>query len=155
MAPRAEIADAIAAALGERGLDAVVAQPDQVESVIGFDAVIIGSGVYAGHWLEPAKRLIERETGALLARRVWLFSSGPLGDDGRRPIRPTSRRWSAGPGAWPSTVRRPSRTARIWVRRPRDRARREGTVWRLPRLAGHRRMGPEIADELRPMSVAS
>jgi menaquinone-dependent protoporphyrinogen oxidase len=84
----AEIAEAIGAALIECGLEVAVTKPDQVASLDGFDAAIIGSGVYAGRWLEPAKRLIERETEALLHRRVWLFSSGPLGGD-KPPTDPT------------------------------------------------------------------
>jgi hypothetical protein len=40
----------------------------------------IGSAVYAGHWLEPAKRLVERHRGSLSELPVWLFSSGPVGD---------------------------------------------------------------------------
>lgn len=36
--------------------------------------------VYAGHWLDPAKDLVNRSRDALAARPVWLFSSGPVGD---------------------------------------------------------------------------
>jgi menaquinone-dependent protoporphyrinogen oxidase len=36
--------------------------------------------VYAGHWLEPVKKLIEREASTLASKPVWLFSSGPIGD---------------------------------------------------------------------------
>jgi menaquinone-dependent protoporphyrinogen oxidase len=42
--------------------------------------VVLGSAVYAGHWLEPARELAERHAEALAARPVWLFSSGPVGD---------------------------------------------------------------------------
>ena len=42
--------------------------------------MVLGSAVYAGHWLKPAKELVEREAGALAQRPVWLFSSGPVGD---------------------------------------------------------------------------
>jgi menaquinone-dependent protoporphyrinogen oxidase len=41
---------------------------------------VIGSGVYAGRWLDAARRLIAREGDALATKPVWLFSSGPLGD---------------------------------------------------------------------------
>jgi menaquinone-dependent protoporphyrinogen oxidase len=51
-----------------------------VISVDGFDAAVIGSGVYAGRWLEPAKDLLERHREALARIPVWLFSSGPIGD---------------------------------------------------------------------------
>ncbi len=33
-----------------------------------------------GHWLGPAKELVNRSRDALTARPVWLFSSGPIGD---------------------------------------------------------------------------
>jgi menaquinone-dependent protoporphyrinogen oxidase len=76
----AEIAAAIAAVLGEQGLEARVLPPEQVEGVDGYDAVVVGSAVYAGHWLKPARELVERHAGALAGRPVWLFSSGPVGD---------------------------------------------------------------------------
>jgi menaquinone-dependent protoporphyrinogen oxidase len=56
---------------------------EQVSSVEGYDAVVFGSAVYAGRWLEPARELAERHAGALAARPVWLFSSGPVGDPPR------------------------------------------------------------------------
>ena len=75
-----EIAQAIAAVLGEHGLEVIVLPPEQVEEVEGYDAVVAGSAVYAGHWLKPAKELVERHAGGLAGRPVWLFSSGPVGD---------------------------------------------------------------------------
>jgi menaquinone-dependent protoporphyrinogen oxidase len=76
----AEIATAIAEVLGEHGLEATVVQPEQVEGVDGYDAVVVGSAVYAGHWLKPARELVERHAATLAGRPVWLFSSGPVGD---------------------------------------------------------------------------
>jgi hypothetical protein len=76
----AEIAAAIAEVLDEHGLEATMLPPDQVEEVDGYDAVVLGSAVYAGHWLKPARELVERHAGALASRPVWLFSSGPVGD---------------------------------------------------------------------------
>lgn len=74
----------IAAALGERlagnGLRVVVADAEVVDDLDGYDAVVLGSGVYAGHWLAAARTLVERLRGPLSARPLWLFSSGPLGD---------------------------------------------------------------------------
>lgn len=73
-----EIADAIAKGLEARGLDAhCVAIEDA--ALDGHDAVILGSAVYTGHWLEPARRFAEDNAAALAERPVWLFSSGPLG----------------------------------------------------------------------------
>jgi menaquinone-dependent protoporphyrinogen oxidase len=76
----AEIAQAIAEVLGEHGLEVTVLPPERVEEVDGYDAVVLGSAVYAGHWLKPARELVERHAGALAGRPVWLFSSGPVGD---------------------------------------------------------------------------
>jgi hypothetical protein len=77
----AEIAAAIGEGLGgEHGLDATVVPPEQVVTVAGYDAVVLGSAVCAGHWLAPAKELVDRAAGALAGKPVWLFSSGPVGD---------------------------------------------------------------------------
>jgi menaquinone-dependent protoporphyrinogen oxidase len=75
-----EIAAAIAEVLDEHGLEATVLPPEQVNGVDGYDAVVVGSAVYAGHWLKPARELVEQHAGALASRPVWLFSSGPVGD---------------------------------------------------------------------------
>ena len=75
-----EIAQAIGQVLNERGVDTTVLPPDQVEAVDDYEAVVLGSGVYAGHWLKPAKEFVDRNRNALAARPVWLFSSGPIGD---------------------------------------------------------------------------
>lgn len=79
-----EIARAIADALAREGIEAEVRRPEEVASVAAYDGIVLGSGVYAGRWLGPAKQLIERETAALATKPVWLFSSGPLGD----PLKP-------------------------------------------------------------------
>jgi menaquinone-dependent protoporphyrinogen oxidase len=75
-----EIAQAIGEVFTERGWDATVIPPDQVKAVERFDVVVLGSAVYAGHWLRPARELVDRSGDALAARPVWLFSSGPIGD---------------------------------------------------------------------------
>lgn len=76
----AEIAAAIGAEFADKGVPATVARPDEVTTLEGFDAAVIGSAVYAGRWLKPATRLIERHAAALTQIPVWLFSSGPIGD---------------------------------------------------------------------------
>ena len=76
----AEIASAIGETLTEAGLEAVVLTPDAVTTLDGYDAVILGSGIYVGHWMDTAKNLVERHSAALASRPVWLFSSGPIGE---------------------------------------------------------------------------
>jgi menaquinone-dependent protoporphyrinogen oxidase len=65
---------------GDHGLDAVVIPPEQVATIEGYDAVVLGSAVYAGHWLATARELVDRAGAALAGKPVWLFSSGPVGD---------------------------------------------------------------------------
>ncbi len=76
----AEMAAEIASVLAEAGIDPVVAPPDDVHSLDGFDAAVIGSAIYVGHWLAPARDLVERLLPELAERPVWFFSSGPVGD---------------------------------------------------------------------------
>lgn len=76
----AEMAREIAAVLTGAGLDAQVVPPDAVTSLADWDAVVIGSAVYLGHWLASARDLIDRFGPELAERPVWLFSSGPVGD---------------------------------------------------------------------------
>jgi menaquinone-dependent protoporphyrinogen oxidase len=78
----AEIAEEIGKELRAAFDDVVVdVRPaGQVSSVENYDAVVLGSGVYAGHWLEPARELAENHAEVLAARPTWLFSSGPIGD---------------------------------------------------------------------------
>lgn len=76
----AEIARRIGEVLSSAGIETDVRPPEQVTTVAPYDVVILGSGVYAGRWLQPARSLVERESAELAARKVWLFSSGPVGD---------------------------------------------------------------------------
>jgi menaquinone-dependent protoporphyrinogen oxidase len=76
----AEMAGWIGATLRESGLDVDVRRPQDVASLDGIDAVVLGSAVYAGRWLSPATKLVERVGPQFKARQTWLFSSGPAGD---------------------------------------------------------------------------
>jgi menaquinone-dependent protoporphyrinogen oxidase len=53
---------------------------EEVSSVEDYDAVVLGSAVYAGHWLKPARELAERHARVLSEKPTWLFSVGPIGD---------------------------------------------------------------------------
>jgi menaquinone-dependent protoporphyrinogen oxidase len=75
-----EVAASIGAVLQAAGLEVHVLRPADVSGMDGFDAAVIGSAVYVGRWLEPARDLVEREKTALCRIPVWLFSSGPIGD---------------------------------------------------------------------------
>lgn len=75
-----EIARSIGDAMAARGLTVEVVDAAAGVSVAGFDAAVIGSAVYAGHWMGEARELVERAAADLRQLPVWLFSSGPVGD---------------------------------------------------------------------------
>ncbi|HSK55927.1 MAG TPA: flavodoxin domain-containing protein [Jiangellales bacterium] len=77
-----QVAETLGTALQSLGVTAQVdvRDPEQVRDVASYDAAVLGSGIYAGHWLEPARTLVEREAETWRSRPVWLVSSGPLGD---------------------------------------------------------------------------
>ena len=79
----ADIAQTIGDVLSAAGIEADVRRPEEVASVASYDGVVLGSGVYAGHWLKPAKSLVERELATLASKPVWLFSSGPTGESAK------------------------------------------------------------------------
>ncbi|WP_448628131.1 flavodoxin domain-containing protein [Geodermatophilus sp. URMC 64] len=82
----AEIADALARGLADSpagrasGLSAVAVPAQQRPEPAPFAAVVLGSAVYAGRWLDPAREYASLHADALRARPVWLFSSGPIGE---------------------------------------------------------------------------
>lgn len=73
------IADSIGEALREKGLDCTVAPVEAISNVSEYDAVVLGSGIYAGRWLRSAREFAVAHEDALAERRTWLFSSGPIG----------------------------------------------------------------------------
>lgn len=76
----AEIGEIVATVLREAGHDVTIRSPESIETIDGYDAVIVGSAVYAGRWLDTARAFIDRHDRELAAKPVWLFSSGPIGD---------------------------------------------------------------------------
>jgi menaquinone-dependent protoporphyrinogen oxidase len=76
----AEIADALGRVLEDEGLAAVVMPVEEADDLTGYEALVLGSGVYAGCWLKDARQLIDGHVEQIAARPTWLFSSGPIGD---------------------------------------------------------------------------
>lgn len=76
----AEIGFSIAEILRKAGNVVDVAEPERVLTLKAYDAVVLGSAVYTGHWLDPALNFVERFEDSLNQRPVWLFSSGPVGE---------------------------------------------------------------------------
>ena len=74
------IAEAIGRRIEDAGLDVDVVSVDEVGDVGMYDAFVLGSGVYAGRWLKPARRFVDEHASEVASKPTWLFSSGPIGD---------------------------------------------------------------------------
>lgn len=97
-----EIAEAIAQVLRDGGHHALAQPARDVRSLDDWDAVILGSALYAAYWRKDARQFTERFRDDLKARPLWLFSGGPL--DRRlaktdQPITPHGAEITAGLGA--------------------------------------------------------
>ncbi len=79
------IAQAIADELDAMGAETDLNEIDESSEVRQYGAVIIGSAVYMGNWLAEAHRFVEENQEKLKGRPVWLFSSGPLGENDPQP----------------------------------------------------------------------
>ena len=75
----AEIADVIGEELHKRRYEVDVKSVDDVDSLGGYDAFVIGSALYAGGWMQSAARFLRSNQDLLAGHPVWLFSSGPTG----------------------------------------------------------------------------
>lgn len=84
------IAERIADRLTIDGLAATVTPVESVTDLTGRDAFVVGSAVYAGHWLTRAGRFVEDNRSVLGSHPVWFFSSGPVGGTAtaRPPVSP-------------------------------------------------------------------
>ena len=82
-----EIAERIGIEFATRGLAVEVKNLNDVEDLGGYEAFVLGSGVYLGNWLKEARRFVDRHAAELEQRPTWLFASGsivgdpPVGDD--------------------------------------------------------------------------
>ena len=76
-----EIAERIGADLAESGLDVDVRNVEEVADLAGYEAVVLGSGVYLGNWLKSARRFIDIHAVELAQRPTWLFASGSIVGD--------------------------------------------------------------------------
>jgi menaquinone-dependent protoporphyrinogen oxidase len=75
------IAERIAERLGAAGMDADLHPVRAVGDVSAYEAFVIGSAAYMGHWQKDAIEFVRANRAILADRPVWLFSSGPLGSE--------------------------------------------------------------------------
>jgi menaquinone-dependent protoporphyrinogen oxidase len=74
----AEIAEKIGGTLRDAGFRVDVRPAGEVGTLDSYRAAVIGSAVYMGRWRRDALRLLRRSE--LERLDVWLFSSGPVGE---------------------------------------------------------------------------
>lgn len=74
-----EIGEVIAGVLRDHGHTVDSRAPETVATLDSYDAVVVGSAVYVGRWLEPARHFVDRHEATLARMPVWAFSSGPTG----------------------------------------------------------------------------
>lgn len=74
-----EIAEAVGAELLAADHRVSVESAGNVGDVRAYDAVVLGSAVYAGRWRDEAVRFLRRHADVLKDKQVWLFHSGPCG----------------------------------------------------------------------------
>jgi len=89
----AALAEAVAKGLEEHGLDVDLLEAGRVRSVEPYRGVVVGSAVYMARWRPEAKRLLRRHRRALAERDLWLFSSGPVGEQPADLDDPKAERW--------------------------------------------------------------
>jgi menaquinone-dependent protoporphyrinogen oxidase len=75
------IARRIGSALEKRGLEVEVTSCADRREVAGFDAYVVGSATYEFNWRKDARKFVQRHANELATHPLWLFSSGPVGDE--------------------------------------------------------------------------
>ncbi|HEX7951022.1 MAG TPA: flavodoxin domain-containing protein [Candidatus Limnocylindrales bacterium] len=116
------IAVRIGETLRAEGIEAIIAPAADEPSSTGFDAYVVGSGVYMGSWLKEGIQYLEREAATLATRPTWLFSSGPLRGSTRESADPNADpiENALGPAEGPGSGGRRRIEALSTVIRPRD-----------------------------------
>ena len=77
----AEIAEKINRVLFEEGLHSEVKPVEQISDISQYNAIVLGSAVYFGKWFKPAATYLKNKEAELAKKDVWLFSSGPPGNE--------------------------------------------------------------------------
>ena len=75
-----EVAEAVATALGEHGVDTAVRPAGEVTDLDDYAAVILGGALYYFRWHRHARRFLARHRRALAVLPVAVYAMGPLSD---------------------------------------------------------------------------
>lgn len=72
-----EVASELAATLHEHGFEVSLYEADEIDSVEGFDAVVVGGSLYMGRWHPHARTFLKRHHTTLRELPVAVFALGP------------------------------------------------------------------------------
>ena len=75
-----EIAERIAARLGEQGVAAQARPVADVTVLTGYDAFVVGSAIHGGDWLPAGAAFLDSNRAGLAGHPVWLFSVSTIGE---------------------------------------------------------------------------
>lgn len=75
------IADRIADTLAARGFDVTRSPASEAPALDGFDGIVVGSALYSGRWRPEAVQLLQRLVQTHAQVPLWVFHTGPLGDE--------------------------------------------------------------------------
>jgi menaquinone-dependent protoporphyrinogen oxidase len=73
-----EVAETVAATLGEQGLEVEVKAAREVRSLDGYGAVVLGTPLYMGALYKEVRALLVRNQAALKQTPLALFALGPI-----------------------------------------------------------------------------
>lgn len=76
-----EIAEHVALRIAEHGHEVTSTPIEDNPAPSGFDAVVLGSAIYMGHWLKSARHYLDEHIVELAQRPLYVFSSGPVVED--------------------------------------------------------------------------
>jgi menaquinone-dependent protoporphyrinogen oxidase len=74
-----EIAQAIGEVIESQGVAVEVKRMEDVDTVMPYEAFVLGSAIYMGNWLRSARDFVDEHADVIASRPTWLFSSGPIG----------------------------------------------------------------------------
>ncbi|MGO8948217.1 MAG: flavodoxin domain-containing protein [Ktedonobacterales bacterium] len=78
-----EVAEVVTATLREQGLGVDVKPIQEVHTLDGYLAVVLGAPLYMFHWHKDALHFLQRYREALSTRQVVIFAVGPLHDEAK------------------------------------------------------------------------
>ena len=76
-----EVAETVATALRESGLEVDLQPLRQVHTIDQYQAIVIGAPLYMFHWHKDALNFLTKYRTTLIARPVAIFALGPFHAD--------------------------------------------------------------------------